>query len=70
VVDAEAIALGVTVGEEPTCSMRSGEKPMPGTTLAGVNGLLHVGEVVVRVLVELQHAHRDQRVVLAGATPW
>jgi hypothetical protein len=36
VVDAEAIALGVTVGEQPTCSMRSGEKPMPGTTLAGV----------------------------------
>ncbi|MND83629.1 hypothetical protein D3C80_754970 [compost metagenome] len=29
----------------------------------GEGGLLHVGEVVVRVLVELQHPHRDQRVV-------
>ena len=64
VVDAEAIALGVTVGEEPPLQHAIRREADTGHHVGrGKGGLLHMGEVVVRVLVELQHAHRDQRVV-------
>ena len=36
VVDAQAIAMGVAVGEQTALGILSGEKPIPGTTLAGV----------------------------------
>ena len=66
-VDAEAIALGVTVGEQPTLQHAIRREADAGHHVGrGEGGLLHVGEAVVRVLVELQHAHRDEQVVLVG----
>ena len=35
-VNAEAVALGVAVGEERPWSILSGERPMPGTMLPGL----------------------------------
>ena len=64
VVDPEAIALGVAVGEEPSLQHAIRREADAGHHVGrGERRLLHVGEVVVRVLVELQHAHRDQRIV-------
>ncbi|MNZ65480.1 hypothetical protein D3C78_836760 [compost metagenome] len=64
VVDAEAIALGVTVGEESPLQHAIRREADTGHHVGrGEGRLLHVGEVVVRVLVKLQHADRDQRVV-------
>jgi hypothetical protein len=36
-VDAKPVALRVAIGKEPPWSILSGEKPMPGTMLAGAN---------------------------------
>jgi hypothetical protein len=36
-IDAEPIALGVPIEKSRACSILSGEKPMPGTMLAGEN---------------------------------
>ncbi|MNY18587.1 hypothetical protein D3C86_1519760 [compost metagenome] len=63
-VDAEAIALGVTVGEESPLQHAIRREADTGHHVGrGEGRLLHVGEVVVRVLVKLQHADRDQRIV-------
>ena len=46
------------------CSILSGEKPMPGTMFDGrEGGLLDLGEIVLRVAVQLHHADLDQRIV-------
>ena len=43
------------------------EKPMPRTMFeGGEGGLLNLGELVLRVAVQLHHAYVDQRVIAVG----
>ena len=71
VVDAEAIALGVAVGEEPSLEHLVRGEADAGHDVGRVEGrLLDLGEVVLRVLVELEDADLDERGNPCGARPW
>ena len=71
VVDAEAVAVRVAVGEEAALQHLVGRRPDPGHEVGRIEGgLLDLGEVVVGVAVEHQLADLDQRVVRVAATPW
>lgn len=70
-VHPQPVPLGVPVGEQAPWSILSGEKPMPGTTLAGLNAACSIwAEIVVRVPVEFQHAHLHEGVIPRAAIPW
>ncbi len=65
VVYAEAVALGVAVGEEPSLEHLVGRIADAGHDIGRVEGsLFNLGEIVLRVLVEFEHAHLDQRKIL------
>ena len=64
VVDAEAVALGVAVGKEPALQHLVGRQADAGNDGGGIEGrLLDIGEIVLRIAVELQHADVDERKV-------
>ena len=66
-VDAEPVAVGVAVGEQPGLQHLVGTGADAGNHMARVEGrLLHVREVVVRDAVQLHAAHLDERVVAVG----
>ena len=65
VIDAETIALGVAVGEESALKHLVGRNADAGYQIGRIEGsLLHFGKIVLRIAVEFQHAHFDQRIVL------
>ncbi len=62
VVDAQAVALRVAVGEQASLQHLVGREADAGHHVGRVeSGLLHVREVVLGIAVELHHAHLDQR---------
>ena len=64
-VHAEPVALGVAVGEEPPLQHLVRREADAGHDVGRVEGrLLDLGEVVLRVAVQLHDAHLDQRIVL------
>ena len=65
VVHAQAVALGVAIGEQACLQHFVGREADAGHHLRRVEGgLLHFGKEVLRVAVQLHHADFDQRVVL------
>ncbi len=65
VVDAEAVALGVAVGKEPPLQHLVRREADARYNVRRVEGrLLDLGEVVLWVLVQIEDAHLDERVVL------
>ena len=67
VVDAQAIAMGVAVGEQTALEHLVRRETDTGHHVGRrESGLLDLGEVVVRVTVQLEEAHFDQRVVAVG----
>ena len=64
VVDAEPVAVGVAVGEQPGLQHLVGARPDTRDHVAGVERrLLHLGEVVAGCAVQLHAPHLDERVV-------
>ena len=65
VVHAEAVALRVAVGEQAALQHLVRREADAGHDVGRVEGrLLDLGEVVLRVAVQLHDAHLDERVVL------
>src|SRR5699024_8252799 len=65
VVDPHAVTGGVTVGEQAALQHTvRGDTDAGDQVGRGAGGLLHVGEVVLRVTVELELTDRDAGVVL------
>jgi hypothetical protein len=61
VVDAQAVALRITVGEEPALEHFVRRETDAWHHRGGVESrLLHVLEIVLRVAVQLEHTHLDQ----------
>ncbi|OPZ22829.1 MAG: hypothetical protein BWZ10_00217 [candidate division BRC1 bacterium ADurb.BinA364] len=65
VVQAKAIALRVAVGEQPPLQHLVGREADAGHDVGGIERrLFDFGEVVFGILVQLQHADVDQRIIL------
>ena len=63
-VDAQTIALGIAVGEQPSLQHAIRREADPGHHVGRIHrDLLNFCEVVVRVAVELQHADFHQQII-------
>ena len=65
VVHAEAVPLGVTVGKEPPLEHLVGRETNARHDICRIEGgLFDLGEIVIRVIVQLQDPHLDQGIIL------